>query len=168
MAEVNTKFLSKIIPSDVGGKPNTVIFAFGNGLRTELGLESLPAETVTQLALHGLSQKAGDAASGMSKDRDFSGAYAAVQSVLDNLRNGVWSSRAGSSTSDLVTVIARIMKLEESEAQAKVDQATEEQLLAIKKNPQVKEAIAKLQAERAKANAKSAPKLDDLMKSIGL
>lgn len=168
MATENTKFLSKIIPSDVGGKPNTVIFAFGNGLKTELSLDTLSAETITQLAIHGLSQKGGDSASGMSKDRDFSGAYAAVQSVLDNLRNGVWSSRAGSSTSDLVTVIAQIMKIGEEEAQAKVDQATEEQLLAIKKNPQVKEAIAKIQAERAKENAKAAPKLDDLMKSIGL
>lgn len=168
MATENTKFLSKIIPSDVGGKPNTVIFAFGNGLRTELALESIPAETITQLALHGLSQKAGDSASGMSKDRDFTGAYAAVQTVLDNLRNGVWSSRAGSSTSDLVTVIARIMKIGEEDAQKKVDAATEEQLLAIKKNPQVREAIAKIQADRAKENAKSAPKLDDLMKTIGL
>jgi hypothetical protein len=168
MATENTKFLSKIIPSDVGGESRTVVFAFGNGLKTKLSLADIPAETVEALAIHGLSQKAGDAASGMSKDRDFTGAYAAVQSVLDNLRNGIWSSRAGSSTSDLVTVIARIMKLEESEAQAKVDQATEEQLLAIKKNPQVKEAISRLQAERAKENAKSAPKLDDLMKSIGL
>jgi uncharacterized protein (DUF2267 family) len=168
MAEVNTKFLSKIVPSDIGGEASTVVFSFGNGLRTKLSLKELKPEIVEQLAIHGLSQKAGDSASGMSKDRDFSGAYAAVQAVLDNLRNGLWSSRAGSSTSDLVTVIAKIMKLSEDEAQAKVDAATEEQLLAIKKNPQVKEAISKLQAARAAENAKSAPKLDDLMKSIGL
>lgn len=168
MAEVNTKFLSKILPEDVGGKAKTVVFALGNGLKTELSLDDIPAEMVERLALHGLSQKGGDSTSSMSKDRDFSGAYAAIQQVLDNLRNGVWSNRAGSSTSDLVIAIARILKVEEEEAQKKVDQATEEQLTAIRKNPQIKEAVAKIQAERAKEAAKAAPKLDVLLKGLGL
>ena len=168
MANENTKFLSKILPSDLGGKPSTVVFALGNGTKLELNLKDVSEETYLQLALHGLSQKVGDSTSSLSKDRDFSGAYAAMQQVVDNLRNGVWSNRAGSSTSDLVTAIARILKLSEEEAQSKVDKATEEQILAIKKNPQIKEVITKLQAERAKEAAKAAPKLDDLMKSIGL
>lgn len=168
MANENTKFLSKILPEDVGGEKDTVVFKLGNGAGLKLALAELNADTVVRLALHGISQKVGDSTSSLSKDRDFAGAYAAMQQVVDNLRNGVWASRAGASTADLVVAIARIMKLEVSEAQAKVDQATEEQILAIKKNPQVKEVITKLQAERAKEAAKSAPKLDDLMKSIGL
>ncbi len=168
MANENTKFLSKILPSDVGGKPRTVQFLFGNGSRLELGLDAVPAATLEDLALHGLSQKGGDATSGFSKDRDFTGAYGAVATVLDNLRNGVWTSRAGSSTADIVVAIARILKIDEEAAQKKVDTATEEQLTAIRKNPQIREVITKLQAERAKEAAKSAPKLDDLMKSIGL
>ena len=168
MANTETKFLSKILPQDVGGKAKTVIFALGNGARVELSLADLPAETLEQLAIHGLSQKGGDSTSSMSKERDFASAYAAITSVCDNLRNGVWASRAGASTSDLVTAIATILKISEEEAQAKVDKSTEEQLLAIKKNPQVKEVITKLQAERAKLAAKAAPKLDELMKSIGL
>jgi len=168
MAKTETKFLSKILPSDVGGKPRTVQYVFGNGARLELGLDHIPAATLEELTLHGLSQKGGDAASGFSKDRDFAGAYGAVSSVLENLRNGVWTSRSGTSTSDLVTAIARILKIDEDAAQAKVDAATEEQMLVIRKNPQIVEVVRKLQADRAKEAAKGAPKLDDLMKSIGL
>lgn len=168
MAKTETKFLSKILPEDVGGKARTVQFHLGNGSKLSLSLDELKPETVEQLALHGLSQKGGDACSGLSKTRDFSGAYAAVQTVLDNLRNGLWTSRAGSSTSDLVTVLAEILKIDEEAAQTKVDTATEEQLAAIRKNPQVKAAIAKLQEKRAKEAAKSAPSLGDLLNSIGL
>lgn len=168
MAKTETKFLSKILPEDVGGKARTVQFHLGNGAKLSLSLDELKPETVEQLALHGLSQKGGDACSGMSKDRDFAGAYGAIQTVLDNLRNGLWSSRAGSSTSDLVTVLAKILGIEEEEAQLKVDRANEEQLSAIRKNPQVKAAIAKLQEARAKEAAKSAPSLGDLLGSIGL
>lgn len=168
MANENTKFLSKILPSDVGGKPKAVVFALGNGTKLELCLDEVPAEMIEQLAIHGLSQKVGDSCSSLSKDRDFTGAYANMQQVITNLRNGVWSNRAGSSTSDLVVAISRILKCSEEEAQARVDKATEEQLTAIRKNPQIKEVVTKLQAERAKEAAKTAPKLDDLMKSIGL
>jgi len=166
--EQKTKFLEKILPSDIGGEPSTVVFAFGNGARLKLSLKELKPETVEQLAIHGLSQKGGDATSSMSKDRDFASAYSAVATVLDNLRNGLWSSRSGSSTSDLVTAIARILKIDEEAAQKKVDLASEEQLSAIRKNPEIKAMIAKIQEARAKEAAKSAPKLDDLMKSIGL
>lgn len=168
MAEVNTKFLSKLLPGDVGGKPRTVQYVFGNGTRLELSLADVPEEMVEQLAIHGLSQKGGDAASGFSKTRDFVGAYGAVQDVLTNLRNGLWSSRAGSSTSDLVQAIARVLKIELEEAQAKVDKADDEQLAVIRKNPHVVKMVRDIQAERAKEAAKTAPKLGDLMAELGL
>ena len=85
MAKTESKFLSKILPEDVGGKARTVQFHLGNGAKLSLNLDELKPETVEQLALHGLSQKGGDAGAGMSKDRDFAGAYGAIQTVLDNL-----------------------------------------------------------------------------------
>ncbi len=166
--EQKTKFLEKILPSDIGGEPETVIFALGNGSKLKGCLKDYTQEMVIQLALHGLSQKGGDSTSSFGKDRDFASAYAAISTVLDNLRNGLWSSRSGSSTSDLVTAIARILKIDEETAQKKVDTASDEQLSAIRKNPEIKAMIAKIQEARAKEAAKSAPKLDDLMKSIGL
>lgn len=166
--EAKTVYLSKILPSDVGGKPRTVVFAFGNGAKLELCLDDLNDDMREQLALHGLSQKGGDSTSNLSKDRDFAGGYAAVQSVLDNLRNGLWSSRAGSSTSDLVLAVAKILKIDEEAAAAKIRAASDEQLSAIRKNPQIKGEIAKIQEARAKEAAKAAPKLEDLMASLGM
>jgi hypothetical protein len=166
--EAQTTFLSKILPSDVGGKQRTVIFAFGNGARLELCLDDLNDDMREQLALHGLSQKGGDSTSNLSKNRDFAGGYAAVQTVCDNLRNGLWSSRVGSSTSDLILAVARILKIDEDAAAAKVRAADDEQLAAIRKNPEVKAAIAKIQEARAKEAAKAAPKLEDLLGSLGM
>jgi len=166
--ESNTTYLSKLLPSDVGGKPRTVQFVFGNGSRLELCLDDLNEDMREQLALHGLSQKGGDSTSNLSKARDFMGGYAAVQTVLDNLRNGLWSSRVSSNTSDLVTAVARILKIDEDVARAKVAAASDEQLSVIRKNPEVKMAIAKIQEARAKEAAKAAPKLEDLLGSIGM
>lgn len=168
MAQTETKYLSKILPDDVGGLPRTVIFVFGNGAKTSLCLDDVSEETRERLALHGLSQKGGDATSSLQKARDFAGGYAATSQVLDNLRNGLWSSRAGSSTSDLVLAVADLLKISAEEAQSKVDKATDESLTAIRKHPAVKKFIADLQAARAKEAAKVAPKLSDLMASLGM
>jgi hypothetical protein len=168
MANIETKFAVKLLPEDVGGKPRTVIFHLGNGSKLSLSLDELSPEMVERLAIHGLSQKGGDSYSNMSKTRDFAGAYGALQSTLDNLRNGLWSSRTGGNTADLVVAMAKILGIELEEAQAKVDQASDEQLAAVRKNPQVKLAIAKIQEARAKEAAKAAPDLGTLLGSIGL
>lgn len=165
---ITTTFLTKILPEGIGGKAKTVQFVLGNGLRAELCLDEVSAEMMLQLAVHGLSQKGGDSTSGFSKARDFAGAYAALTTVLDNLRNGVWASRAGGGTSDLVTAIARILGCSQEEAQSKVEKASEEQLAQIKRHPQINKVVKELQAARAKEAAKGAGKLEDVLKEIGL
>ena len=167
-ANVNTTFLTKILPEDVGGEKGTVFFILGNGMKASLSLKDLSPEMVERLAIHGLSQKGGDAASGMSKARDFAGALSAISTTLDNLRNGLWSSRTGGGTSDLVLALAKLKGVSEEDAAAAVFKATEEQLKELRKHPAVKEAIAKLQAARANEQAKGAEKLEDVLKEIGL
>lgn len=167
-ANVQTTFLTKVLPEDVGGEKGTVQFILGNGTKASLSLKELTPEMVERLAIHGLSQKGGDAASGMSKARDFAGALNAIATTLDNLRNGLWSSRTGGGTSDLVLAIAKLKGVSEEEAAAAVFKATEEQLKDLRKHPAVKEAIAKLQAARAKEQAKGAESLDELVKGLGL
>lgn len=162
------KFLSKVTPEEAGGVARSVVCTLGNGVKVIGCLDNYPAEIVERLAIHGLSQKLGDSTSSLQKERNFHGAFAAMSSVDENLRNGMWSSRAGGGTADLVVAIAKILKISEDEAQTKVDQSTEEQLTAIRKNPQVKECISKMQAERAKEAAKAAPKLEDLLSQLGM
>lgn len=162
------KFLGKLTPEDQGGKPRAVVFTLGNGQSLTAGLDGLAEEIVERLAVHGLSQKIGDAAANFSKERDFLGAFGAMQAVYDNLKAGAWASRSGGGTSDLVAAIAKIKGVSLEDAQGAVDRATEEQIRDLKKHPAVKEAIAKIQAQRAKEAAKAAGSLDELVKGLGL
>ena len=165
----NVKFLSKVLPTDVNGKAGTVSCVLGNGLRVEVEVGGLSDEIRERLMYHGLSQKLGDSAAGFSKDRDFSGAFAAIQSTADNLIAGVWASRASSGISDLVAAIADIHGVSVEVAQAAVDKMTEDQVSAVRKHPAVKKAIADMQAARLAAAAEnSASSLDDLMGDLGL
>lgn len=173
MAAKNTeqkKFLSKLLPDDVGGQPRQVICVLGNGVKVVGDLAAYSPEMLERLALHGLSQKIGDAAASFSKDRDFHGAFGAMQQVEDNLRNGLWSSRAGGGTSDLVSVLAEMQGCELEAAQAAVDKMNDEQLAAVKKHPAVKKAIADLVAKRAAEAAKASgvEDLGEMLKGIGL
>lgn len=170
MAEnINTKFLGKTTPEDHGGVAGGVLYTLGNGQKLVATLDKLSPEMVTRLAVHGLSQKVGDAASGFAKERDFLGAFGAMNAVWDNLQAGLWASRSGGGTSDLVAAIAKLQKVSLEDAQAAVDKADEEQVKALKKHPAIKEAIAKIAAERAKEAAKGAGNsLSELVKGLGL
>lgn len=162
------KFLGKLTPEDQGGKARSVVFTLGNGQSLTGCLDGLSAEIVERLAVHGLSQKVGDSASGYAKDRDFLGAFGAMSAVLDNLKAGLWASRSGGGTSDLVAAIAKIKGVSLEEAQAAIDKANEEQVATLKKHPAIKAEIAKIQEKRAKEALKGAGSLDDLTKALGL
>lgn len=167
-AQAVTKFLGKITPEDHGGESGQVCFTLGNGSKLVASLKGLKPEMVERLAIHGLSQKIGDSASGFAKDRDFLGALGSMSAVWENLQAGLWASRSGGGTSDLVAAIAKIKGVSLEDAQAAVDKANEDQIAGLKKHPAIKEAIAKIQAARAKEAAKGAGSLDELVKGLGL
>lgn len=168
MTETAKKFLTKLTPEDVGGKPRSVVFVLGNGVQVVGCLDDYTPAMVERLALHGLSQKIGDSTSGFAKDRDFHSAFGAMQTTEDNLRRELWSNRTGGGTSDLVQALAELQKIELEQAQAMVDAMHEEQLATIKKHPAVKDAIAKIVAKRAKEAAKGAAPIGDILKDMGL
>lgn len=170
MAQVQsvTKFLGKLTPEDHGGKPRTVVFTLGSGQQITACLDQVPEGMLERLAIHGLSQKIGDAAASFSKERDFLGAFTSMGSVWENLQAGLWASKSGGGTSDLVAAIAKLKGISLEEAQAGIDKATEEQIATLRKHPAVKEAIAKMQAARAKEAMKAAGSLDELVKGLGL
>ena len=158
------KFLSKVTPSDVGGKANVVQFVLGNGLRVEADLSAMASGMIDQLALHGLSQKVGDAAAGFSKAGDYSGAFGAMQQVVDNLIAGQWSTRGqGGGISDLVQAIAELRGVELDQAQAAIDAMDEEQLKRVTSHPQIKAKVADIKAARLAKAAENAPDLDELL-----
>lgn len=158
------KFLSKVMPNDVTGKPNVVQFILGNGLKVEADLAAMSSGIVNQLALHGLSQKGGDAAAGFSKAGDYSGAFGAMQQVVDNLVAGQWSTRGqGGGISDLVAAIAELRGVELEAAQAAIDGMDEDQLKRVTSHPAIKAKVADIKAARLTKAAENAPDLDDLL-----
>ena len=162
-----TKFLSKVSADMVGGKENTLRFVLGNGLEVQAKMEDFPAGIINELAWHGLSQKVGDSAAGFSKAGDFSGAFGAMQQVVDNLIAGQWSTRGqGGGVSDLVAALCELRSIDSITAQAAVDQMDEEQLKKVASHPKVKAVIAEMKAKRLASAAENAADLDDLLGDI--
>ena len=166
--ETSKKFLAKLTPEDVGGKARSVIFLLGNGVQVVGCLDDYTPAMIERLAIHGLSQKVGDSAAGYAKDRDFHGAFGALHTTADNLRNELRSNRTGGGTSDLVQALSDLQNVQLDQAQAMVDAMNEEQLSSIKKHAAVKDAIAKIVAKRLKEAAKGAAPIGDILKDMGL
>jgi hypothetical protein len=158
------KFLAKAV--DVVSQ--SVSFNLGNGLKIVAELESMSQPMITQLALHGLSQKIGDAAAGFSKAEDFRGAFGAMQAVLDGLVQDVWTTR-GSGNSDLIEALVELgMASDAEDGAAMVGALDEATMKAVQAHPEVKAVVRRLQAERAAEAAKaaidSAPDLSALLR----
>lgn len=161
------KFLTKILPNMVGGVPGCIRFVLGNGVEVQASLADFKQEILDGLVLHGLSQKVGDSASGFSKARDFHGAFGAMQSVVDGLLAGNWSTRSGGGTSDLVQAIAELQGASLEDAQAAVDKMDEPTLAAVRKHPAIKSKVADIVAAReAERAANSQESLGELLKGI--
>lgn len=137
----------------VDEEKRTVTTVLGNGLKIVCGLDDIPERLHNMLALHGLKQKIGDAASGHSKTNDYSGGFSAMQGVVDNLMNGLWNAKGGTGTGDLVQAIANLKKIDTEEAQALVEGLDDEQLKTVQGKPAVKAEILRIKAERAAAVA---------------
>ena len=145
----NAKYKTQSV--DEAGR--TVSTVLGNGLKIVCCMDDIPETLHNMLALHGLKQKIGDAASGFSKTNDYSGGFSAMQAVVDNLMSGLWNAKGGTGTGDLVQAIANLKKIDIEEAQALIDGLDDEQLKAVQGKPAVKAEILRIKAERAAAVA---------------
>lgn len=133
-------------------------FVLGNGLRVVARPDDLTDAMRDAALFHGINQKVRDAAAGCSKTSDYSGAFRAMQTVVDNLGNDLWNAKGGSGTADLVIAIANLKKIAVEDAQAIVDTLDDEQIKTVMAKPAVKAEILRIKAERA---AKLADASDD-------
>lgn len=145
----------------VDEQARTVTTTLGNGLKVVVCVDDVPEALHDMLMLHGLKQKIGDTTASFSKESDFSGAFRAMQTVADNLMNGLWNAKGGSGTGDLVQAIANLKRIDVEEAQELIDGLDEEQLKTVQAKPAVKAEIAKIKAERA-AKVAATSEDDDL------
>lgn len=133
-------------------------FVLGNGLTVVAKPDELDASMRAAGLFHGINQKVRDSAAGFSKDNDYSGAFRAMQAVVDNLMSGLWNAKGGTGTADLVLAIANLKKIDADEAQRLVDGLDDEQLKVVQGKPAIKAEILRIKAER---QAKLAEAADD-------
>jgi hypothetical protein len=81
------------VKKSVSVESQSVTFGFENN-EMEFRLDTLPAEIITRLALHGLSQKLGDSYADSTKVTD---PEKAACGVWNNLKEGNWGRERGSS-----------------------------------------------------------------------
>jgi hypothetical protein len=157
----------KVAEKDYNEEDKTFSIAFADGTSAEVELEKLPANIVTLLALHGLSQKLGD--SYASVKGDVAAAKAKFEAVLAQLLAGEWkkareAGEGGSKVTELAYAIAKFKGASIEKAMAVVAKASPEQLKGWRANPKLKAIIAEYRAEKA---AERAAKADEKAAAAG-
>lgn len=140
------KFLRKTIVGDV------ITFTLQNGLKVVFDLTKLHKDCEQTAKMHGISQVIGDTAAKFSKEKDFHGAFSAMQQKADNLEAGVWSAR-GTGSADLAQALVNLGlgTLEDVEAGLKL--ASDEERDDFLDDDNVKAEILKIKAARAAQKA---------------
>lgn len=146
----------------------SVTILLGDGSSTTHSLSDLPAEIVTQLALHGLSQKLGDSYSGAANavaegEAPDAVTYAkeTIARVWATLTAGDWSATrsGGGAISMLARAVAEVLGIEPAEAAAKLEGMEKEAKKKVQSSPKVAVVLARMKAEnaaRAAARAQAA------------
>jgi hypothetical protein len=132
---------------------------FGDGTKREINLGDIPGHIVTQLAMHGLSQKLGD--SYASVKGNIKKAVELFDATLDQLKKGEWAKargegEGGARVTELAEAIARFKNVPIEKAQQVVASATDENVKAWKASPKIKAVIAQIRYEKAAKRAEAA------------
>lgn len=133
---------------------STVTFTFSDGKVLKCDIEGVPAETFTRLALHGLAQKVGDSYSSCKTPTE---ARKEAERAWANLVRGTWTER---DSGVIVEAIARLKGISVEEAQRAWESADDETQELTRKNERVKQMLAIIKGERAKAKAESTEDVD--------
>ena len=144
----------KVAEKSVNEEVGSVEIAFTNGESLTATLEELPEDIVKRLALHGLSQKLGD--SYASVKGDAAAGFSKASDVLGRLMSGEWAGAGGGGgmqLGELAEAIARIKNVPVEKAMAAVAGAAKEKISQWRANGKVKQVIAEIRLEKAKARA---------------
>lgn len=142
--------MARIASKTVGA--DAVTFAFANGQEVVAVLDELPNDIVRRLALHGLSQKVGDSYAGAESVTE---AAAMAANVVSNLVAGLWAAKAARG-GKIVEAIHRALGVSLEDALAKWSVMDDGAKKAVKAHPDIKRALAEIEAERAAALAGAA------------
>ena len=155
--------MAKLASKTVSTEEVKVVLTFSNGTVLSLGVNEVNDAMRERLALHGLSQKMGDALAG---EDDVNVAIAKVEAITDRLRNGEWAgSGGGSAGGDLALALSNLLGKELPEVLQQLATKTDDQLKEIKKSPHVKLELSKIKQARLEAKAAESGDLETLLAS---
>ena len=126
-----------------------VVFDFADGTTVECDISQVNEAILYRLALHGLSQKVGDSYSGAESVAE---AIGAARSVWSNLTEGQWAVRAARG-GKIVEALARVTGKDYDECLEVYAGMTDAEKKDLRKHPQIKQAMAEIELERAQAAA---------------
>ena len=142
-----------------------VEFEFANGDKLNCKVSDLPQEMIERLAVHGIAQKVGDSYASAESVEE---AIGNAKSVWDNLKAGQWATKA-SRGGKYVEALKRVTGKDYDECLAAWNQMTDKQKAELRKHPDIKAAIAAIEAENAeRAKADAAQSGDTGMDLTGL
>lgn len=145
--------MAKKAEKKIEGEVLSISFATGEAL--SIGLADVPSDTLTRLAMHGLSQKVGDAYAGGEPEE----AYARAAAVVADLLAGNWTTRvaaSGPKATQLAEALALATGKTMDEAAAVLETMDEDQKKDLRKHPQIKVQLATIKARLAEAAAAKA------------
>jgi hypothetical protein len=145
---------SKDIREDLSG----IDFTFAHGEVITVNLADLPENIVTNLVLHGISQKVGDSYAGCKTPEE---AHEKAATLVERLNAGDWKTVRASGggakrSSMLLEAMVAATGKDEDECRAVLDGMDEDQQKALKDHPAIKAQMASI---RAKRQAEKAAKL---------
>ena len=136
---------------------SSVTFTFISGEPLSASLSQFTPSIVTQLALHGLSQKVGDSYSGES---DVAAARFSANKVLENLIAGNFGATRGEGKiGDLAQALMNLTGKSKEEVLEALDSMSKEDKLALRRDARVKKELLTIQLSTLEAGEEEASPL---------
>lgn len=141
-----------------------VRFEFADGEFLQCDAKDISGDIITRLVLHGVSQKVGDSYAGAESIGE---ARLVAQAVWNNLKTGIWAAKAARG-GKIVEALHRATGQPLDVCLEKWADLPEGKQKALRKHPDIKRALADIEAERAAALAEAAVPSDDTPDLSGL
>ena len=111
-----------------------ITFNFTTGQPLVVDLNKCNAQTITQLALHGLSQKIGDSYSGVKVCAD---GFSRASETWNTLLAGEWSVGKTGNDGNLIEALMKVMSKGKEECTAAVERMPKEKKKALAASPKI-------------------------------
>lgn len=152
---------AKQIARDWDEATQSIVATFPDGEKVSYSFGSLPDAIKIDCGMHGMEQKVFDSIAGeLKKGTTLAAIRAELARVYNNLANGEWAGKRGSSEGPSLTLlteaVARFAGVTVEQAKAKLDTKTVEERRAMAAVPQIKAIADEIKLERSRAKAAQA------------